>query len=96
MALYPPGSWTSPQLAATAAYVDPNFQQKGTLLIEDYTTYYKSIVSLAALLAAVSPELQLSEAALANLSEATIIDRDNSGTIAVGWHKNLVEAFTAA
>jgi hypothetical protein len=90
------GSWTSPQLAATAAYVDPEFQQMAALLIEDQATYFKSIVSLAALLAAKMPELSLSEVAQANLSEATAIDRDNSGVIAVGWYQNVVEAFSAA
>lgn len=90
------GSWTSPQLAATAAYVDPGFQQKAALLIEDQATYFKSIVPLAALLAAKMPALTLSEVARANLSEATALDRDNSGVIAVSWHRNLVEAFNAA
>lgn len=90
------GSWTSPQLGATAAYIDPEFQQKAALLIEDQATYFKSTVSLAALMAAKMPEISLSEVARANLSEATALDRDNSGVIAVGWHKNLVEAFSAA
>ena len=89
------GSWTSPQLVATAVYVDPEFRQKGTLLIENHSTYYKSIVSLAALLMATQPNLALSETARANLSEAEAIDRDNSGSIAVAWHRNLVEAFNA-
>src|SRR5882724_2217793 len=90
------GSWTSQQLVATAAYVDPDFQRKAALLVDDQTTYYKSIVSLAELLAAKAPKFALPEPARANLSEATAIDRDNSGTIAVGWYKNLVEAFGAA
>jgi len=90
------GSWTSPQLAATACYVDPEFLQKAALLIEDNATYFKSILPLAALLAAHMPKLELSEAARANLSEATDLDRDNAGAIAVRWHKNLVDAFSAA
>jgi hypothetical protein len=88
------GSWTSPQLAATAAFVDPAFPQKATRLIEDSTTYYKSIVSLAALLARVDGASR-SDTAMANISEATSIDRDGSGDIAVKWHANLVAAFEA-
>lgn len=90
------GSWTSPQLSATAAYVDPEFQQRASLLIEDQATYFKSIVPLATLLTARMPELSLSEVARANLSEATALDRDNSGAIALSWHKSLVEAFGKA
>ena len=89
------GSWTSPQLAATAAYVDPKFQQKATRLIENHQTYYKSIVSLGALLSELAPEVVCSEAARTCLDEATTIDRDDSGTIATSWRKNLVEAFSA-
>jgi hypothetical protein len=88
------GSWTSPQLAATAAYVDPDFAQKAMQLVEESATYYKSIVSLAALLSAHRSEPQLSNIASSNLTEATSIDRDNSGDIAVSWHQNLVEAFS--
>lgn len=88
------GSWTSPQLAATAAFVDPGFPQKALQLVEESATYYKSIVALAALLRESRPELVLSDVASANLTEATSIDRDNSGAIAVSWRKNLVEAFS--
>ncbi|WP_133155061.1 hypothetical protein [Kinneretia aquatilis] len=90
------GSWTSPQLAATAAYVDPEFRQKATRLIEDHRTYYKSIVSLGALLSELAPELPSSEAARACLDLAATIDRDESGSIATSWRKNLAEAFSAA
>jgi hypothetical protein len=90
------GSWTSPQLAATAAYIDPDFQTKAAGLIQDHATYYKSIVSLAALLASIAPEHSLSQTAHANLTEAAAIDRDESGTIAVEWYKNLIVAFSAA
>jgi hypothetical protein len=89
------GSWTSPQLSATAAFIDPRFSQKALSLIEDSATYYKSIISLAALLPAGGDPLP-SDAAQANVREATSIDRDNSGNIAVSWHANLVAAFSAA
>ncbi len=90
------GSWTAPQLAATAAYIDPEFHQRAVPLIEDSSTYYKSIVALANLLSERTDRLSFSKAAQANLYEASSIDRDNSGNIAVGWHKNLIEAFRAA
>jgi hypothetical protein len=88
------GSWTSPQLAATAAFTDPAFYQKGLQLVEDHSTYYKSIVSLASLLNATQPEITLSELARANLSEAETIDQDHSGDIAVAWYQNLVEVLS--
>jgi hypothetical protein len=91
------GSWTSPQLAATAVFVDPSFVNKAMRLIEDRTTYYKSIVSLAALLTSqIEGAPSISPAAQANIGEAIGIDRDRSGDIAVGWYKNLLEAFSAA
>lgn len=89
------GSWSSPQLTATAAFVDPGFQQKALDLVEDSATYFKSIVSLAALLAALGRQPP-SDAAQANIREAISIDRDNSGPIAVNWHANLVAAISVA
>lgn len=88
------GSWTSPQLAATAAFVDPGFHQKALSQLEESTTYYKSIVSLAALLAKFGYRLP-SDIAQANLNEAMSIDQDHSGDIAINWHANLVAAFNA-
>jgi hypothetical protein len=90
------GSWTSPQLAATAAYVDSGFDSKAMALVEDHRTYYKSIVGLATLLSErQTMRPALSAAANANIAEATQIDRDNLGQIAVAWHKNLSEALNA-
>jgi len=89
------GSWTSPQLSATAAFVDPAFSAKSGRIIEDSATFYKSIVSLGALLSAANTPPN-SVAAIANLKEALLIDRDSSGNIAVNWHTNLVAAFDAA
>lgn len=43
-------SWTSPQLVATAAYVDPGFPVKANHLLADHSTYFKSIVPLAEIL----------------------------------------------
>ena len=88
------GSWTSPQLAATAAYVDPDFRRKALLLLESPSTYYKSIVAMAALLA--SSDGAWSAAASSNVTEAREIDRDDSGSIAVAWKRNLHEAFGVA
>ncbi|WOB06959.1 hypothetical protein [Piscinibacter gummiphilus] len=91
------GSWTSPQLAATAEMVDKDFGRRAVHLIEDQATYFKSIVALAALLEARhSTESQLSAAARSNLDEAKTIDRDNSGSIATAWNGNLRAAFGAA
>jgi hypothetical protein len=90
------GSWTSPQLAATAAFVDPGFPTKALMAVEDRATHYKSIVGLAALLTHRFKVTQLSEKARKNLAEASRLDRDNAGSIALAWHKNLHEAFGAA
>jgi len=88
------GSWTSPQLSATAAYVDSEFKEKALEAIKGHDTYFKSIVSLAGKLrndvGAVHQEA--SEVDL-NIQEALSIDRDNSGAIAVGWLANLRDAF---
>jgi hypothetical protein len=88
------GSWTSPQLVATAAYVDPDFEQKAVQLLADHSTYFKSIVPLAEILHVErgSTEFADSEAA-ANVQEARTIDRDNSGTIGLDWLANLRAAF---
>lgn len=88
------GSWVSPQLVATAAFVDPDFSSKAAVLVADHNTYYKSIVALADILAkefAVIP----SEGSVArqNVVEALTIDRDNSGELALGWLANLRKAF---
>jgi hypothetical protein len=88
------GSWTSPQLCATAAFIDPGFADHALLCIADRSSYYKSIVSLAALLEAVAPNANpLPESAKANIVEAKGIDRDNADKIAVAWLRNLHEAF---
>jgi hypothetical protein len=84
------GSWASPQLAATAAFVDLEFVSKASSLIADDRTYYKSIVALADILEkefdVVLPE---GSAAGANLVEALTIDSDGSGKRAVGWLTHL-------
>jgi len=90
------GSWSAPQLAATAAYIDTDFQRKATELIEDHSTYYKSIVALAGLLSEGTEVTALTKISHANIDEAATIDRDNSGSIAIRWRKNLIEAFRAA
>lgn len=90
------GSWASPQLCATAAHVDPGFQEKAASLLEDRATYYKSISALAVLLAETAPRAMLSQTALANIEEAAAIDLGGSGVIAGRWHRSLAEAFSGA
>jgi hypothetical protein len=91
------GSWTSPQVAGTAAFADKEFDQRALKLVEDPDTYFKSIVSLAALLEArLGPELGLPQVAMSNIAEARQIDRDNSGSIATSWNGNLRAAFDVA
>jgi hypothetical protein len=91
------GSWTSPQLAATAAFVDPAFHGKASHALEDRTTYYKSLVALGALVSDSSfGPAELSTQARENVSEAKQLDRDNSGQIAVAWYQNLRATFGAA
>jgi hypothetical protein len=88
------GSWTSPQLVATAAYVDAAFERKALQLMADHSTYFKSIVPLAEILRAERGLVQLEGTPeFANLQEARTIDRDNSGAIGLGWLANLRAAF---
>ncbi|WP_257251430.1 hypothetical protein [Burkholderia cepacia] len=88
------GSWVSPQLVATAAYVDHDFKQKALQLLAQHSTYFKSIVPLAEILRAeYGSAWPDGTSALINLSEAQEIDRDNSGAIALGWLANLRIAF---
>ncbi|MFV0674225.1 hypothetical protein [Variovorax sp. tm] len=88
------GSWTSPQLVATAAYVDSGYEQKARQLLTDHSTFFKSIVPLAEILFAERGLTALEGAvAFANLQEARAIDRDNSGEIGLGWLANLRGAF---
>ncbi|SFL21036.1 hypothetical protein [Lysobacter sp. cf310] len=88
------GSWASPQLCATAAHVDPDFQEKAASLLEDRATYYKSISALAALLAETAPHAALSQTAIVNIEEAAAIDFGGSGVIAGRWRRSLAEAFS--
>lgn len=88
------GSWTSPQLAATAAYVDPEFATKTIRMLSDHATYFKSIVSLAELLREEHGMTELDTGTVAaNVQQARTIDIDNSGAIALDWLSNLRTAF---
>jgi hypothetical protein len=88
------GSWTSPQLVATAAYIDAGFERKALQLLIDHSTYFKSIVPLAEILRAEHGSVQLEGTPeFANLQEARTIDKDNSGAIGLGWLANLCAAF---
>ncbi|MCK9687419.1 hypothetical protein [Scleromatobacter humisilvae] len=88
------GSWTSPQLVATAAYVDSEFAKKALQMLSDRSTYFKSIVPLAELLLAEHGMTEVDiGAAVANVQEARTIDRDNSGAIGLTWLANLRTAF---
>lgn len=88
------GSWTSPQLVATAAYVDPDFPVRAAHLLADHSTYFKSIIPLAEILhtehAFTSSE---GSPVAANVQEARANDRDNSGAIGIHWLANLRTAF---
>jgi hypothetical protein len=88
------GSWTSPQSAATAAYVDPGFPTRAVHLLADHSTYFKSIVPLAEILYAEHDVTSLEGSAVtANVHEARTIDRDNSGAVGMHWLANLRTAF---
>lgn len=88
------GSWTSPQLVATAAYVDPSFPMRAVHLLADHSAYFKSIVPLAEILYAEHGVTSLEgSAAPTNVQEARMIDRDNSGAIGIHWLANLRAAF---
>lgn len=88
------GSWTSPQLSATAAYVDLAFETKALKALADHRTYFKSIVALAAILHAefgIAPTEETG--ALENVVEASSMDNDNSGEIGLRWLSNLRKTF---
>ena len=77
--------------------MDKEFKGKAVRLIEERTTYFKSIVSLTALLeAGYQAQSPLSAEAQSNIGEAKKINRDNSGSIATAWNNNLRAAFGAA
>ncbi|WP_027467678.1 hypothetical protein [Deefgea rivuli] len=86
------GSWVSPQLAATAALVDPNFKVKASELVLSSSTHYKSTVSLAELLRTQHKARFLWGTARSNILAAKKQDRDNSGAIALGWLESLQNA----
>lgn len=88
------GSWTSPQLVATVAYVDPGFPIRAVHLLTDHSTYFKSIIPLAEILYAEHGVTSLEgSTAAANEQEARSFDRDNSGAIGIHWLANLRTAF---
>jgi hypothetical protein len=88
------GSWVSPQLASTAAFIDTDFAEKASSLVADHGTYYKSTVALSAILAEEFKVVPLEgSAAERNVIEASEIDSDNSGGIALGWLANLRNTF---
>ena len=88
------GSWTSPQLVATAAYVDTGFSARALQLLADDSTYFKSLVPLAEIFAAEYDVTSLqSRLVAANIQEARAIDRDNSGAIGTHWLANLRTVF---
>ena len=88
------GSWVSPQLCSTALYIDPNFKGKALSLVKDQTTYFKSIVPLAALLQdRFGVRFFLWDKGFWTVRKAKKIDRDDSGAIASGWLESLTDAF---
>jgi hypothetical protein len=86
------GSWVSPQLAATAAFVDPDFQVKAKELLSSKSTYYKSIVSLGQILKSQYGLKFWFGKIWLNIRAAKKYDRDNSGAIALGWGESLQSA----
>ncbi len=87
------GSWASPQLTSTAAFIDPTFRNKAIELVGDKTTYYKSIVPLAGLL----KEVHHTTFSFWNkryflIRQAKKLDRDRSDAIASGWLESLRNA----
>jgi hypothetical protein len=86
------GSWVSPQLAATAAFADPDFKKKAIKLVEDSSTYYKSIVALSEILSKRYGVKFWLGKRRSNLKAAKKYDRDNSGAIALGWGESLRKA----
>lgn len=86
------GSWVSPQLVATAAFVDPNFQIKAKELLANKSTYYKSIVSLGQVLKSQYGLKLWFGKVWFNIRAAKKYDRDNSGAIALGWSESLQSA----
>lgn len=89
------GSWTSPQLAATAALVDSQFDQKARSLVASRSTYYKSIVSLAALLQRDGRAVELPSTSQANVRAALRLDLDGSMELALGRFHALGTAASA-
>lgn len=84
------GSWASPQLASTAAFIDPSFVSNALPLLADHGTYYKSIVALAGILKGECHTTPSERSPAAqNLVEALAIDRDNSAERAQNWLANL-------
>lgn len=86
------GSWVSPQLVATAYFVDQNFERRAIALINSESTYYKSIISLAEILDEHLEGKNISKYSPENLKKAKDYDRDNSGSIALGWLRSLRES----
>lgn len=90
------GSWVSPQLSATALYIDPNFKSKASNLISNESTYFKSIISLASLLNEEwKTHFPFWDKRFFLIRKARKIDKDNSGAIASGWLESLRNAFDA-
>lgn len=86
------GSWVSPQLVATAAFVDPNFEKNAKEFLASKSTYYKSIVALEQILKTqYGVKFWLGKRWL-NIRAAKKYDRDNSGAIALGWGESLRSA----
>lgn len=86
------GSWVSPQLVATAAFSDPDFEKKAKELLADKTTYYKSIVALGQVLKSQYGVKFWLDKRWLNIRAAKKYDRDNSGAIALGWGESLRSA----
>ncbi|MBB3061764.1 hypothetical protein [Microbulbifer rhizosphaerae] len=88
------GSWVSPQLVATAYFIDENFEDRAIELFNSEATYYKSIVSIAAILDSQCEIETVSECSRANLEKAKEFDTDDSGNISLRWLGSLRETIS--
>ncbi|MEJ2419502.1 MAG: hypothetical protein P8Y45_21770 [Exilibacterium sp.] len=86
------GSWVFPQLVATAAFADPDFEKKAKEFLTRKSIYYKSIVALGEVLKSQYGVKFWLGKKWFNIRAAKKYDRDNSGAIALGWSESLRSA----
>jgi hypothetical protein len=88
-------SWASPQLAATATYLDKSFIDKAKAVIADPATEAKSVMALAALLQS-EHAITIEDTPLAQaVRDAKTRDSDDAGRLALKWLAGLRRTLTA-